>query len=283
MDLLRAFATVTEAGGFSRAGEILGRSQPAVSLQIKRLEDLVQAQLLRRKGKTVELTDAGETLARYAYQILCLNDEAFAKLVGGAIAGPVRVGLPNDFVVSFMPEVLGGFAKQHGDASLDVECALSADLLRGLREERYDVVIALCDDAPDSRIAKGWTERVCWVTGNGSPAHFQRPVPLVVYPAGCLYRARMTRTLDRYNTAWRTVFSSASLAGLISAVSAGLGVTALSEKTVPPDLRALSDEESGLPLLADVDVGVFLNRSRLSEAGQAFVNHMIAHLDDAYA
>ncbi len=281
-DLLRTFAMLAETGGFSRTGGIVGRSQPAISLQVKRLEELVGSQLVSRTGKKVELTEAGETLVKYARQILCLNDEALGRLIDRHASGPIRVGLPNDFAVSFLPFILGDFSREHAAASLNVECKISAELMHGLQKEEYDIVIALCDDAPASKLVKSWTEHVYWVAGKNSSVYQEDPVPLIVYPPGCYFRKRMTQSLDRYDRRWRVVFCSLSLASLVPAVSAGLGVTVLSEKTVPSDLRVLSPEESGLPNLPDIEVGIFFNRSQLSWAGVALVNHMIERLEEKH-
>lgn len=281
-DLLRTFAMLAETGGFSRTGGIVGRSQPAISLQVKRLEELVGTQLVSRTCKKVELTEAGETLVKYARQILCLNDEVLGRLNDRHISGPIRVGLPNDFAVSFLPFILGDFSREHIAASLSVECKISAELMRGLDREEYDIVIALCDDAPASKLVKSWAEHVCWVTGNDTSVYHEDPVPLIVYPPGCYYRKRMTQALDRYDRGWRVAFCSLSLASLVPAVSAGIGVTVLSEKTVPPALRRLPPQESGLPDLPDIDVGIFFNRSRLSSAGVALVNLMIERLEEKH-
>lgn len=273
MDLLRSFVLVAEKGGFGKAGRLLGRSQPAISLQLKRLEEMVQAPLLRRGSRKLELTEAGETLLQYARQILLLNDELYARLVAPALDGTVRVGLPNDFAVSFLPAILGAFAREHDKAQIEVDCGLSRDLLEGLEAGRHDLVISICGSASRSFLAKSWPERVVWV-GNAATLAVD-PLPLVVYPVGCAYRARITQTLNRAGRAWRPVFVSAALSGLVAAVQAGLGITALSEKTVPPGLKAL-------PALPDIEVGLYFRRDSLSKAGLALANHIIRAMDAAH-
>ena len=112
-ELLRAFVTVTELQGFTQAGELLGRSQPAISLQIKRLEKLVGRTLFTRAGQQLELTQPGRQLYRYAKQILALNDEAIAQFSETAVSGKIHFGIPSEFATTLLPKILGRFAQAY--------------------------------------------------------------------------------------------------------------------------------------------------------------------------
>ena len=118
-DLLRTFVNVTELGGFSKAGSQIGRSQPAVSLQIKRLEELLDTELLIRNGRQLKMTEKGEMLLSYARQILKLNDQAVSSLTRQKLSGHIRLGIPNEFAISFLPNILGKFSHSHPDISLE--------------------------------------------------------------------------------------------------------------------------------------------------------------------
>jgi DNA-binding transcriptional LysR family regulator len=280
MDLLRTFATVADLGSFTKAGDLLGRTQPAISLQIKRLEDLIQAPLLERDSRGLRLTPAGETLATYARQILRLHDEALALLSKPVVAGSVRVGIPNDFAVSFLQEVLGDFLALEPGVSVEVHCEISARLLEALREGALDLAVAMSAEPAGPTAARLWAERLAWV-GRADGTCERTPLPLVAYPEGCTYRARMTQALSKAGRPWRVACTSSSLAAVQAAVAAGLGLTVLSSHTIPKDLRVLGPE-SGLPGLADVIVGVYYDRGRHSEASMRLVNFITARLDEAY-
>lgn len=282
MDLLRTFVKIADLRSFTRAGIALGRTQPAVSLQMARLENLVGVKLLSRSGGEVELSEAGENLVTYARQILCLNDEAVSRLGQQSVRGTVRVGLPNDFAVAFLSEILGEFAKSHQSVSLDVKCGLSVELLTALEQDEMDVVIAMTAEEPRHPVAKVWTEELVWLTGATSDAHRRDPVALVAYPQGCVYRRSMVNSLNLCERAWRIVYNSPNLSGLLAAVEAGLGITVLSEKTAPARLRRLG-EADGFPPLPSVQVGVYYRADGLSSAGSHLVNHMISSFDRSHA
>ena len=277
-ELLRALVAVADSGGVTRAAEALGRTQPAVSLQIKRLEETVGRPLLVRSGRGLGLTPAGETLIGYARRILLLHDEAVARVTRPEPSGAVRVGLPNDFAVTLLPGILGAFAAEFPDVSLEVGCALSHSLLGELGGGGWDIVIAMTGGGGHPAAARTWRERLVWCGLEGAAGEPGGPAPLIAYPEGCTYRRRMTDALERSGRGWRVAYGSASLAGLTAAVKAGLGVTALSEQTAPAGLHYPGHD---LPALADVNVGLYVGEG-LSDAAVRLVNYLIAALDDAH-
>jgi len=277
-ELLRALVAVADAGGVTRAAEALGRTQPAVSLQIKRLEEAVGQKLFDRSNRAFGLTPAGGTMTGYARRILLLHDEAVARVMRPEPAGAVRVGLPNDFAVTFLPGILGKFSVEFPEVSLEVGCALSHSLLDALDAGDHEMVVAMTGAGGHPAAARIWRERLVWCGAKGVGADDGGPVPLIAYPEGCTYRKRMTDALERSGRAWRVVYVSPSLAGLTAAVQAGLGVTALSKHTAP---AALISASAGLPRLADVSVGLYVGEG-LSDAAVHLANFMIAALDDAH-
>jgi len=142
-ELLRTFINVAELGGFSKAGSQIGRSQPAVSLQIKRLEEIVDAQLLSRNGRQLKVTEKGEMLLSYARQILKLNDQAISSLTQPKVTGHIRLGIPNEFAISFLPGILGKFSNTHPEISLEVTCDLTTNLMLMLKDKNLDMVVAI--------------------------------------------------------------------------------------------------------------------------------------------
>lgn len=280
-DLLRTFATVADLRSFTRAGEALGRTQPAISLQIRRLETMVQSPLFERNAVPLRLSPAGEILVTYARQILCLHDEAVSRLLKPALTGTVRVGIPNDYAVSLLPTVLADFLAATPGVTLDVACDISATLLRGLHDDRHDVIVAMTTGDAGAPAAKLWAERLAWVAGVGAEVGVRRPLPLVAFPEGCVYRARMTEALSRAGIAWHVACTTSSLGSLQAAVHAGLGVTVLSVNTVPASLVALPPGR-GLPGLADALFGLYYKRETLAQPVQRLINFVIARLDAAH-
>jgi DNA-binding transcriptional LysR family regulator len=253
-DLIRSFVAVVEHGGFSQAGSIIGRSQPAMSLQIKRLESMVGGELIRRSSRDVVLTETGELVLDYGRRILGLNDELQHRLQQSQLSGTVRLGIPNEFAMSYLPQILAGFTRRYPDVRLEVVSQLSRDLLKEQAAQQLDLVIAF-NDQSQARASADWTEELVWVQSSDAQFEHQGYVPLVVAPQGCMYRNRMLETLDNASTHWQIVYTGSSYGGIRAAVMAGLGVTALAKSTVPSGLKIIK-QSNLLPRLKNARVSL---------------------------
>ncbi|WP_333824620.1 LysR substrate-binding domain-containing protein [Pinisolibacter sp.] len=270
-DLLRAFVTIIDLRGFTRAGERLGRTQPAISLQMKRLRDLLGVQLFAEDSGGSQLTEEGELVAGYARQILTLNDEMMLRLQARDSRGKLRLGIPNDYADHFLPKLIAGLPRDLSGIAFDVVCDVSHELLKGLREGRFDIVVAMTPDGPAEGAFMTWREPLAWV---GGPSAAGQPTPgeplrIVCYPEGCLYRRNMLTALQREGRTFEIVYSSPSLAGIDAAVRTGFGVTVLARRIVPDKLKVYG-AKAGLPRLADAVVGIYINPRARSTVAQSF-------------
>jgi len=265
-DLLRAFLAVIDLKGFTRAGERLGRAQPTISLQIKRLQELVGAPLFEKESGGARLTEAGEITAGYARRILGLNDELVTKLARKDARGKLCIGLPNDYADQFLPRVIASYSAETDAMTFDVACDLSVHLLQEFREGRFDIVVAMTTDGPAEGAMISWRERLAWVAGPEMNGRAGEPVRIVCYQEGCLYRRTILAALQRDGRPFEIVFTSPSLAGIEAALAANFGVSVLAERTVPARLCKLGPEAQ-LPLLPDAVFGIYVRPgSRHSEA-----------------
>lgn len=239
MDLLRAFVSVAQLGSFTKAGEILGRSQPAVSLQIQRLEELVDESLLARNGKSLELTDAGQNLYTYANQILNLNDLALSELSKNVVSGKIRLGIPSEFATILLPKIVSRFAKAYPNITLEVNCELSKKLLSKAGKDSHDLILALEDNPSKTWSDLVKTDELVWVASAEHRIHKSPVVPLIAAAEGCIYRQRATALLDQIKQPWQIVYTIPDLSGIQQAIQEGLGVTVLAKSTVPENLRIL--------------------------------------------
>lgn len=277
-DLLRTFIAVVELGGHSRAGELLGRSQPAISLQIRRLEDLVRTPLLSQEGRTIRPTPSGEALLSYAREMIRMNDEAVRYFHRSDVAGVLRIGIPTDYAVSFLQTTLTTFMHQHTDVELEIYCDLSRELHRQLRSDKLDIIIAMMQESRMPYLSRMWDEQPIWVAAEGYEPIAENPVPLGAHLEGCDYRARMIEALDGADRRWRIVYSGPGISGLQNAVLNGLCVTALTHATLLPGMRVLT-EDDGFPSLNPLRVGLFYKHPRLSPAGLQLVSDLVAGLE----
>lgn len=272
-DLLRTFVTINQLGGFTPAGERLGRSQPAVSLQMKRLEELLGVKLFNR-GQGLQLTEEGQLLLTCAQRMLELNDTLISRLSTPRVSGAVRLGIPNDFEVSFLATTLGRFAQAYPGVTLDVSSDISATLLNDYKKGAYDLVMAIEESRPERpQLTDYITEPLVWVRNTNMLLSADQPLPLILYPKGCLYRRTIINALNKANLPWRVVYSSSSLLGIQSAIKAGLGISALSKSTVPEGLEA-SPGFAHCPDLGSISIGFCYDNSSLSPAGQMLLDYL---------
>jgi len=264
-DLLRAYVTVVDLGNFTETGKALGRTQPAISLQIKRLEELAGSKLLVHKARQIEPTAEGQSLLGYAREILRLNDRAVANLHQKKFLGSLRVGLPIDYSITYFQRIIAEFAEANPDVTLDIRCNRSKDLLSSLHTDDLDLSIAVTDSMPKPYVALHWSERPIWVCSREFQFDAEKPIKLIAHPDGCHYRQRMIDALSTEGRDWRIAFESPGISALQTAVRDGMGVTALTEKTLLPEMRVLAPEE-GFPALANIHIGLFYKHVKMSEA-----------------
>lgn len=278
IDLLRAFATVADLGGFTRAAEALLRRQSTLSLQIKRLEEVVGHRLIERTSRRLRLTSAGESLLPKAREILELNDRLVASLDEPALAGRVRLGTPEDFATTHLPGVLSRFAQAYPAVELEVTCDLTLTLMGRFRKGDFDLVLVKREPERSDRGVRVWREPLVWVSARQFSLPKEGALPLVVSPPPCVYRKRATQSLERTRREWRAAYVCASLAGQHAAVQAGLGVTVLPKDMVPPGLRTLQ-RRSGLPDLHDTEIALLATRG-LGPPARRLHDHIVRSLEE---
>jgi DNA-binding transcriptional LysR family regulator len=263
--LLRNFLTCARLGSISRAALASGRTQPALSQQLRRLEDLVGDVLLERTSGGVILTAAGAALLPYAERILALSGEALAGVPRSKLSGRCSVGVLEDFTGTALPSVFADFARMHPDTTLELLSLVSVDTQEALDSGR--IQLALCDAAFLRRPLR-WTRPMplLWAAAEGFDASLD-PVPLVVFSEPCSWRSLMQAALSSAGRRCRVAFESGSLTAVQAAVRAGLGATAL----LPTSMAGLVSEpiSQDLPALPEIEIG--LSRRPESE-GDKLVN-----------
>jgi DNA-binding transcriptional LysR family regulator len=253
MELVRAFVAVAEAGGFTAAADNLHRTQAAISLQIKRLEEVAGGSLIVRGSGHFRLTDKGEVLLGYARRLIALNQEAFASLDPDRVAGKVRLGATEYYASQVLPELIAAFCRDHPDVQVEVHSDTSAAMRAGLGSE-FDLLIGMTRDGEDRGIVLR-TEPIVWVTGLRESPHEQNPVPLALSAPGAMLRQMAVSTLDGIGRDWRLAYSSKQTGALEGAVAAGLAVSVFTHSTIGERLRILT-EVDGFPALPTVNITI---------------------------
>lgn len=269
-DLLKAFVAVADQRSFTRAATMLNRTQSAVSMQIKRLEDRLGVALFERTKASVDLTSAGEGLLGYARRILILNEEAVGRLAERKIEGVVRLGVMDDYGTFIVPPLLASFLAAHPLIHVEMETGLTSFMPARLGKA-FDLVIAMHPKGEgDGEFLR--REQAVWATSPSRPVQQLEPLPVALYPHGCLFRKWAIEALDAAKRRWRLAFVSHSLAAVASIAAQGLAVTVVKAGTFPPTLRPLSARD-GMPRLPAADIRLH-RATNLSRAGNLLADHL---------
>jgi DNA-binding transcriptional LysR family regulator len=254
--LLRTFLALADSRSFSRTGARIGRSQSAVSAQVRRLETVLGQRLLDRDTRNVSLTREGEKLLPHARQMVAAADAMLARFRSPDLSGDVRFGSPEDFASAYLPEILASFARAHPAVRLSVRCDLTLPLAQQFQAGGLDLIVVKQDPRtpmPGTRAL--WQEQLVWVAAADLPGDLgatPRPLPLVLSPAPCVYRARAISALGQAHVPAAEVYASPSFAGAVAAVRAGLGYAVMPRGMVPAGLHILD----GWPQLEPAEIAL---------------------------
>jgi len=277
---LRAFATVAETGGFTAAGELLGRTQSAMSVKIKKLEEMLGHRVFARTSRSLSLTPEGEILLVYARRLIDLNDETIQRLSGSETTGSIHLGVAEYVVPEHLPEVLSRFSKVYPQVYVEVKVGTNAALVKSLEKGDLDLVIAKRDESETrGRVIR--RERLVWACARDMNLDLGAYIPLCALPAPCVFRSRAMDGLKQMGRAWRVVYTSDSVSGVVAAIRAGLGIAVIAESSLVPELRVLTSKD-GFPSLPDVELTVFgenHQKKALKAALVGFIEESLRSLD----
>jgi len=271
-DLLRTFAAIVDSGSFTRAAEHVHRTQSAVSMQMKRLEETVGKPLFVRDGRSIALTHDGEKLIGYARRILRLHDEALSHFAEPEVAGTVRVGTPDDYALTLLPALFARFIESYPRVHLEVTCDSSERLQEALNAGELDLSIVTLRPGEDGVVLR--EEPVVWATSAQHDVHLADPVPLALFNYQCIFRIWGLEALDRVDRDYRVALTSRSYAALSAAVLAGMAVTPIAESSLLPGMRVLRPEE-GYPPLPMARIGLAESRNAASPAQARLSEHIL--------
>ena len=273
---LRSFVTIADVGGVTRAAGLLNLTQSAVSMQIKRLEDALGAQVLDRSARTVGLTPVGEQLLSYARRMLALNDEVYGLLTLPQFAGEVVLGVPHDIVYPAIPQVLHRFAKDFPK----IKVRLLSSFTRVLREQyargECDVIVTTEDDVGPGGVTVAELQLV-WIGAPGGQAWKLRPLPLA-YEQRCIFRQGVQARLDKAGVPWVLAVDSDNTRTVEASVSADLAVHTVLEGSEPRHVARI--QHGGLlPELGTMKINLYVG----NKGHAAAVSHLAELIRATYA
>jgi DNA-binding transcriptional LysR family regulator len=272
VDQLKTFLAIADTGSFTRAAEDVFKTQSAVSMQMKRLEDQLGRPLFAKEGRGTRFTRDGERLIEYARRIVALSDEAVSAFTKPDITGTVRFGTPDDYAEFFLPVILARFARTHPHVTVDVECVPSSELTERTKRGEIDIAVVTFDcQAEPADIVR--QEELIWATSARHAVHEAQVLPLAVSHVGCCWRKKMTNALDALGKSYRVAYASPNASTINAAVLQGLAIAAMPEICMRPGMRILT-EADGFPSLGTFDIGLIYKPGRKSPAVEALALHI---------
>lgn len=277
LSLLRTFVAIVETGGLTSAGRRVGRTQPAVSHQAKRLEDQVGRPLFEGGKRKLTLTSEGEILLEYARSMLRLNDEARARFDRPGVQGHVTLGTPDLYAAYLLPGILGSFSRAYPGIGIELRCQRSVHLAAALHNDEVDIAIVTRQSGLlDGDIIR--REPIVWVASGTSRCEHEPALPLALLPPGSVYRHCALEALGSAGRRWIITSLSDSIAGLQAAVYAGLAVAVMPQCAMSPAMRRLGAAD-GLPSLPAVDLVMVRKPHNLSPAAAQLAGYISQRLD----
>lgn len=257
LDVLRTFVAIAETGSFTLAANAVFRTPSAVSMQIKKLEEILGVSVFLRDARSVSLTQDGQMLMGYARRMLALNREAVSKFIVPEIAGVVRLGSADDYGERVLPNVLKRFAQTHPAIAVDVTIDQSANLHRRMAERQLDITLFTACRLMPAEAEVLLTEPLVWGGAKGGCAHLREPLPLSIWEEGCAWRSDALEALGRSGRDYRIAYMSAHAAGQRAAILADLAVAPLPKSFIGDEIVGLGPEE-GLPALSNYNLAMIV-------------------------
>ncbi|WP_395345778.1 LysR family transcriptional regulator [Variovorax sp. UC122_21] len=276
IDLLRTFVAIAQARTLGQAAARIGRTQAAVSMQVKKLEETLNQPLLHRTGRGVVPTLHGERLLGHARTILQHHDAALAEISGATLSGTLRFGCPEDYAVAFLPQILRGFADRHPEVRVEVFCAPTARLDDQLRKHALDLAL-VSTLGMGGRLSVIRHEPLVWVGLQQDVAAAREPLQLALSDPDTLDHRVACEQLDAARRSYRLAYASASISGLLAIVRSGQAIAVLTRSAVPPDLQILETGDL-LPVLPTIGLAVEFSLEPATAMAAAFADHLRATL-----
>ena len=278
LDQLQTFIMIADTGSFTRAAEEVHRTQSAVSMQKRRLEERIGKSLFEKDGRLNRLTEEGERLLSYARRLIHLNRETLAAFDDRRLEGTIRIGTPDDYADRFLPEIMARFARSNPRVELTVICEPTSNLVEHIKRGHLDLALVTHDDLKgQSEVVR--REPLLWVSSANHATHEQEILPMAFGRPNCIWRRAATDVLDRMQRDYRVLFSSWSATVITAAVLSGLAISVLPECALRPGMRVLG-EADGFGALPACKIGIMRGHTASAHIVEALARHIAESLDN---
>lgn len=257
LDLLKTLIAIAETGNFSAAAEVVHRTPSAVSMQVKRMEEILGRPVFKRDSRSVELTPDGVVLAAHARRVLALNSEVMAKFIAPEVSGEVRLGMSDDISDRYLTNILRDYDMNHPGIRLDIMVDNSERLVKSVESGGLDIV--LVNDHCDVQQSKNKgseilaRDQLVWAGLKGGIAGEKNPIPICVWEEGCIWRAEALKSIDATGREFRVAFQSSHITGQKAAILSDLVIAPMPRSSLNGAIVEVG-EQYGLPPMKFSDV-----------------------------
>ena len=271
LDQVRTFVAIVDSGSFTRAADEVFKTQSAVSMQMRRLEERLSVSLFERAGRATKLTDEGARLLTYARKMLALSEETLCAFDEESIEGFVRIGLPDDYAERFLPEIMARFSRSNPKVELQIACEPTVNLIEHVEKGHLDVALVCPTRTMQAEVVR--REPLHFVTSAAHSVHLEKVLPLAIGRSDCHWRKQCIDALNLMGREHRILFTSWSATIVTSAVLSGLAVSVLPECALRSGMRVLGEAE-GFPRLEDAEIGMIRAKNSSRPAIEALIAHI---------
>ena len=270
-DQLRSFLAIVDSGSFTKAAERVHKTQSAVSMHIRRLEEQLGCALFVKHGRGARLTEEGQKLIEFARRIVQVEAGAFAALSRKGLRGAARLGIPDGYAESFLADILARFNRRHPLVEVSVVCEASTDLAPQVAAGALDLAL-ITDHEGLKGLELLREEPLVWVASERFQVEEGTPIPLALGSTTCCWRRATEQALTTVAAGvTRARVYSKNFSAIGTVLRAGLAATILPASLVGPGLKRLGRAE-GLPELPLNRMGLIHAPGRPSEEARALAD-----------
>ncbi|HEY4193253.1 MAG TPA: LysR substrate-binding domain-containing protein [Mesorhizobium sp.] len=278
LDQLQTFISISDTGSFTRAADEVNRTQSAVSMQMRRLEERIGKPLFEKDGRVNRLTEDGERLLSYARRLIFLNRETLAAFDDQRLEGTIRIGTPDDYADRFLPEIMARFARSNPRVELTVVCEPTPGLVEHIRRGNLDIALVTHNDTRgQAEVVR--REPLMWVSSANHATHEEAVLPMAFGRPNCIWRLAACDVLCDMKREYRILFTSFSATVIAAAVLSGLAISVLPECALRTGMRVLG-EADGFGALPDCRIAILRGQTSRPELVDALARHISESLDN---
>ena len=276
ISLIRSFLLLAQNKNMSETAKIVGRSQPAISQQIQKLEDILNVKLFDRNIRSIKLTDDGKRLLPIAEKLIELNDEIFNNMSKSTKSKTIRIGMPNDISQVMWEKCISDYKNKNPSVTIDITEDFSKNLFDLFEKNELDLIIATTMEKIKNKFIVHQSSRPIFWVANSPDLMDKIVINIISSPMGCVYREKMLNSIKLNNLEYNFSVISKSVGSTKNAVKDGAGTTALLQSAIDTIFKNQNNiHTSTEPNLENINIAVLCKNKNNNHYIKNLVNHIL--------